>query len=702
LLYKIESAFQYLQFTRRSIPLALLGACILAYGLLIPRLGIYQDDWHFVFYAYSLGLDSLKELLTIDGRPFASWIYALVFGVWGFKPFYWQVVALVVRWLTVTFIWASFDLLWPKAIRQNFTAALFFALYPFFRLQPSAVDYTQHWTVYFLYSLSVYLMLRAQRERFWLNTVLALLSQSVHLFTNEYFFGLELLRPILIWLAINHSQLGQRTKLSQSLLRWLPYLTVLVLYLVWRFTLSPALSLGMRPPIILDQLASDPFQTLINVFVKGLPDLALILVSSWYEILKPGTVDLGVSANRYGILLTLIGFAICFFYYSRLSRDKSGAEDQNQWAKQALMVGAVSVLLGLLPAYVGGYVILERLPPWNSRFSLGSLFGAALLITVFLETIITGYKQKLIMISLLVGLLFGWHFRSGNDFRAAWDKQINFYRQLTLRAPYIQPHTMLLSEEEFLGYMGDYPTTFALNTIYSPPLSAQRGNEESGATSQIQASRDLGLWFFPYSEFYSKFGSYLAGTEISEGRATMQFHGHSQDSLIVSFRPEDGQCLWILRPQDAAGSHFSSTLKDLMRLSSIQRIVDDSNMRGPFLERYLLKKQPQDWCYYYQKADLARQYTRWDEILGLWESAQESNLQPDHGFEYAPFVEAYAHQSEWQTALKLTRTANKITKGMSSTFCSVWSELEKDTPPSAEREQSLVEVRDMLSCGQSE
>ena len=701
MLCKIESSFQQLQFTRRSIPLALLGACILAYGLLTPRLGIYQDDWHFVFYAYRQGLDSLKELLTIDGRPLASWVYMLGFGVWGFKPFYGQVAALLLHWLTVTFIWASFDLLWPNATRQNFTAALFFALYPFFTLQPAAVAYLLHWSTFFLYSLSVYLMLRAQRERFLLNTILALSFQSIHLFTNEYFFGLELLRPVLIWLAINQSQPRQRTKLSHTILRWLPYLIVLVLYLVWRFTLNPALSLGMRSPVILDQLASDPFQTFINIIFNGLQDLALILVSSWYEILKPETVNLEVSVNRYGILLTIIGFVLCFFYYSRLNRINQGAVDQDHWSKQAFIVGAASLLLGLLPAYVGGYVILERLPPWNSRFSLGSLFGAALLVTVFLETMFTGYKQKLVMISLLAGLLIGWHFRSENDFRWAWEKQINFYRQLTLRAPYIQPHTMILSEEEFLGYMGDYPTTFALNTIYATPLSAQRGNEENGAAQEIQTSRDLDLWFFPFSEFYSKFGSYLAGTEISEGRATMQFHGHSRDSLIVSFRPEQGQCLWVLRPQDAAGSHFSSTLKDLMTLSSIQRIIDDSTLRGPFLERYLLKNPPQDWCYYYQKADLARQYTRWEEVTTLWKSAQESNLQPNHGFEYAPFVEAFAHLGEWQTSLKLTRTANKITRGMASTFCSVWNQLEKETISSDARERSLAEVRNMLSCGQS-
>ena len=43
--------FNKLSFSKRSIPLALLAAHILAFGLLLPFLGYYQDDWHFVYYA---------------------------------------------------------------------------------------------------------------------------------------------------------------------------------------------------------------------------------------------------------------------------------------------------------------------------------------------------------------------------------------------------------------------------------------------------------------------------------------------------------------------------------------------------------------------------------------------------------------------------------------------------------------------------
>ena len=189
---------QKIRFTKNSAPFALLGAMVLAYGLLIPWLGFYQDDWHHVYYAYARGIDSLWELLSYDGRPFAGWVYVTGFSLLGFKPIAWQISTLILRWLTVSFIWAVFEQLWPDRTRQNFTAALFFAIYPFFLIQPLSVAYAVHWSGYLLYALSMWLMLLAVKypRRFALFTVLALAAEAIQLFTLEYFAGIELLRPI--------------------------------------------------------------------------------------------------------------------------------------------------------------------------------------------------------------------------------------------------------------------------------------------------------------------------------------------------------------------------------------------------------------------------------------------------------------------------------------------------------------------------
>jgi hypothetical protein len=49
-----------------------------------------------------------------------------------------------------------------------------------------------------------------------------------------------------------------------------------------------------------------------------------------------------------------------------------------------------------------------------------------------------------------------------------------------------------------------------------------------------------------------------------------------------------------------------------------------------------------DWCFYYQKADLARQQGNWDEVARLGEEADELGLRPNDQIEWMPFLQAYA------------------------------------------------------------
>ncbi len=60
-----------------SAPAAFLALCLLSFGLLIPRLGFYMDDWPYVFYANLKGIDSLREMLVYDSRPNAVCAAAL-------------------------------------------------------------------------------------------------------------------------------------------------------------------------------------------------------------------------------------------------------------------------------------------------------------------------------------------------------------------------------------------------------------------------------------------------------------------------------------------------------------------------------------------------------------------------------------------------------------------------------------------------
>ena len=725
---KIFSRYQKIQFTKKSVPWILLVVCVLAFGLFIPQLGFFQDDWNYVFNHYLFGSRGIIEFLNYDGRPAASWVYILGFSVLGYKPLFWHIAALLLRWLTAIVVWNILEFTWPQNGWQNLVAVLIFALYPFFTLQPLAVAYSMHWTGYLLYVLSIYFMLQGTQKKSWRYMGLAIIAQIMHLITIEYYAGIELIRPIFLWFIIeNEGKFSKQEKMKRAFSNWVPYLLVFIFYFIWRGFIYQSPNLDRSTATGLSELLTAPFQTIIYYLTKGIPDVILILISSWYKILEPGMFDLSIPSNRFILAIRIISFAAIYFYINKfqssnningspgftVKRSGFGGVSVRMHAhtpksgylprrfpkshinnkpsiqlKQMAIVGLAGLFAGLLPAYGAGYIVHTKLFPWNSRFSLGSLFGAALVITTILELLVASPKVRNFTLTLLASLLIGWHVDYTNDFRWAWDKQVNFYRQLYLRAPDITPGTALLSEEEFLLYMGDYPTSYGINLIY-----ADKGND-------FGDSRKADYWFFPFAEFFTKLDQHLAGEPFSTVRAGTTFEGEPKGSIVISFEPELGQCLWVMRPEYASSKSFSQTMRKLASNSYVDRIKQTPQRSDSFLLRYLYTNPEQDWCYYYQKADLSYQDEDWDEVIQLWKTARQNNLQPDNGFEYLPFIEAYAHAGEWDTAKSMTRTSQKTLQGIDPLLCIIWSKLEGITPGSAEKDNAIASVREALSCDQ--
>jgi hypothetical protein len=288
--------------------------------------------------------------------------------------------------------------------------------------------------------------------------------------------------------------------------------------------------------------------------------------------------------------------------------------------------------------------------------------------------------------AILTGLTIGWQIRSGNQFRWAWEKQREFYYQLQLRVPSVRPGTSIISEEEFLPYMGGYPTAFALNSLY-----AQENQPLIG-------SNDPNYWFFPLSDFMNSAKDRLSGIPFSVKRAAVTFQGEPQGSILVTFRPEQGECLWIIRPEYVASKALSETTRTLAQISYVDRIQRSPYDEDSLLYKYLYTNPEQGWCYYYQQADLAYQYEDWEEVISLWESATQNGLQPDNGFEYLPFIEAYAHLGDWDTAKRMTVSSQKTMQGIDPLLCLIWNKLQESTLDSPHREGIVQSVKEDLKC----
>jgi predicted membrane-bound dolichyl-phosphate-mannose-protein mannosyltransferase len=138
-------------------------AGILAYGLQIPFLGFFQDDWNFVYYHILNGTQGLMDLMAIDGRPGGVWVYALGFNILGYNPALWQLFSITFRILTAIIVWPILNRFWPERRDGNLVTAILFLLYPFFTLQPLSISFAQHYVAYFLLGLSFLLTIRSRQ-----------------------------------------------------------------------------------------------------------------------------------------------------------------------------------------------------------------------------------------------------------------------------------------------------------------------------------------------------------------------------------------------------------------------------------------------------------------------------------------------------------------------------------------------------------
>lgn len=683
---KFSQLTSNINFPEWSKPLVFLAALGLAFGLMIPRLGIYQDDWLYFYNTYALGAAGLERFVFYDGAPFVYYINLALFSGLGFTPLYWHIASLLARWLTVIIFWLLLRRLWPNAPRQTFFAAVIFALYPFFTLQPMAVTYLHIWINYFFIGISLYFMVRAiqEPERFWQWTVISLLFEAITILSVEYYAGYEFLRPVIIWLVLAPSEKNLRVRTVKALKLWIPYLLVLGVYIYWRFFIYVIPIKNRNQPVIIETLLHQPLLGLWMIVTNLIPDVVLVVVSSWYKLLEPGWLDFTVRINQFALFLVIFSGLLSYFYLTHQREPESSTQPSPAWAQQAFWFGLAVVVFGLIPPYVGGIFLNEKNSLWNSRFGLAPMLGAALIAVSLLETLVASRKARILLMAIFIGLSAGWHLRYTNNFRLAWEKEIKFYQQLAVRIPSMAPNTALVSEGEVLSLMGDYPTAYAINTIY-----ARRGAEEQ---------EHMKYWFYGLSTNFSKdYEEYVQGMVLFTRHRSMVYKGNSHENILFTFEPVSGQCLHIVRPQDASARTLPNSLRSISSLSAVDRIQNGDGFSS-FLSGELGIQPADDWCNIYERADLARQNGDWEQVIRLWKDAQKTGFAPNDNFEYLPFLEAFLHTNQPDQALKLSALAAKSPPSMQPTVCDLWQRVLGESTPGAEMQAAFQQVKQTFAC----
>jgi hypothetical protein len=178
---------------------------------------------------------------------------------------------------------------------------------------------------------------------------------------------------------------------------------------------------------------------------------------------------------------------------------------------------------------------------------------------------------------------------------------------------------------------------------------------------------------------------------------TMTFLGNTSQ-VIAIYVPPAG-CLRVFDPKadDAATySRLPEAVTAAIPLSDPQRIIVNADLRH--LPSPPFSAEPtHEWCYFYEKAELARQGGNWAEILRLRWHAEQSGLAPVDPFEWLPFIEADARQGDTLSAVNLSMAAVGAEPKLQRGLCALWSRIA--STESGARRDAATEMRARLVCG---
>jgi hypothetical protein len=105
------------------------------------------------------------------------------------------------------------------------------------------------------------------------------------------------------------------------------------------------------------------------------------------------------------------------------------------------------------------------------------------------------------------------------------------------------------------------------------------------------------------------------------------------------------------------------------------------------------------WCYYYEKADLARQQGDWQSIAHLGDEAFALGDYPNDPLERFPFIEGYALTGSWERAAVLSRESYAVSpQVVRPMLCRLWQRIAEQSPASVQKEETLRQVRAEIEC----
>ncbi|MCC6146612.1 MAG: hypothetical protein IT308_03495 [Anaerolineaceae bacterium] len=656
------------QHLMRLLPIILLvSVSALAFLPHLQRLGYYRDDWNLIYAGYTQGSLKFIDIYSVD-RPLIGYFYAWIFyPLFGNAALGWNISAYLIRLTGILGAYWLLQLLWPSFKKATLAAALLFAIFPGFLEQPNGIQYQPHLLnmTFYIFSLAFTVQaLRIQRRAVrFLWTAAAMLLGLTSMAMMEYYIGLEGVRFALIWLMTqpkHRERAALFNRVRSVVIRWAPYATAVLLFLIWRTFIFQSPRAGTDIGTIAKAIFQNPQYEGLRLFAELLKDVVEVAFLSWgvppYLLLSVARLRDFLTALALGMVA---GLAVFFVYRVFSEGGKNSIDQPSEEARPVFAMtslGGVWVLLTSLPIIFAGREVTFSAS--LDRFTFPGAMGSALILAgLFFSKERMGLR--LWGLIFLTGLAVMTHYINIINYVNQWSTARNVWWQLSWRAPALEENTVLVAHLTGIPLEEDYELWGPANMIYFPTPGPLRVQSEVLYPQSLQ--------------------NILMGTASERTMRTIDVVRDYANTLVLS-QSSLNSCLHVLDGERAELSGIEDyRIQLIAQQSQINRIRVDGEVHRPPAD--IFGAEPNHaWCYFYQKASLARQRGDWNEVVRLGDEARSQNLRASDWIEWLPFLQGYAYTGAYDAAnsiLPIIREAPYI----HFRVCKVLTAEEEGLPP---------------------
>jgi hypothetical protein len=346
-----------------------------------------------------------------------------------------------------------------------------------------------------------------------------------------------------------------------------------------------------------------------------------------------------------------------------------------------IVLGLVACLLAGIPFWstglpLGGYFPIDR-------FALPFILGSGFCFVGLLNLLPSRPFVRTSVFVLLLALAGGLQVRTGITYKRDWEALQRFMWQMTWRIPALEENTILFSNELPLNYYSDLSLTAPLNITY----------RKTDSINSVPY-----LYYYPTTRNEDQKTLTLpADQAVSEYLYIGQFLGNTSRSVTIFYSPP--ACLRVIDPEIEIGNWMVPLyVRQTAALSNESSKLIIPSSEPNLITPIFLNEPTNDWCYAFEKADLARQSKNWQEVTNIADEVITGDEKPVDPMERLVYIEGYAHTGNWQKSIELTKTTLAVTGAMKPPLCSLWNRIESQTETGQLKNESISIVQTLLKC----